>query len=157
MTADHRRRRTAGAAAVALAGALLLGSCSAEAGPDLEVTGAYMPEPVLTDMAGGFLTVQNTGEEDDRLTKVTSDLAASVEIHETEDGTMQRIDSLPVPAGGELRLSRGGDHLMFHDLERRPTEGDTVQITLHFAHHDPIDLDVPVEATNHDPAAGGHH
>ncbi len=160
MSHRARHRRTTCAAALAMTGALALGACStgtaAEDGHQdgLEVTGAYMPEPVMADMAGGFLVVQNHGDEDDTLTKVTSGIAASVEMHETEGGTMQRVDSLPVPAGGELNLRRGGDHLMFHDLERKPAKGDTVQVQLHFAHHEPVSVTVPVKAANHNPATG---
>ncbi len=158
-------RRTAGAAALALTCALTLGACSAaddgatgdDAARDgLEVTGAYIPEPLMTDMAGGYLVVENHGEQDDRLTKVTSGIAASVDMHRTRDGQMQQVDSLPVPAGGELELSRGGNHLMFHELKRKPAEGDTVPVKLHFAHHDPVTVSFPVEPTNHNPATGHH-
>lgn len=167
----RHNRRTTGAAALALAGALALGGCSAgtaehgaaehgdakhDAG--LEVSGAYMPEPLMKDMAGGYFVVENHDDDgDDKLTRVTSRIAASVDMHRTEGGQMQQVDSLPVPAGGRLELSRGGNHLMFHDLERKPTEGDTVQVKLHFAHHDPVTVSLPVEATNHTPATSGHH
>jgi copper(I)-binding protein len=164
-------RRTAAAAALALTGALALGACSTDASEHsaakhraadeqdqgLEVTGAYMPEPLMTDMAGGYFVVENHGTEDDRLTKVTSGIAGSVDMHRTSDGQMQRVDSLPVPAGGELELSRGGNHLMFHDLTRKPAEGDTVRVQLHFAEHGTVTVKVPVKATNHDPAHSGHH
>lgn len=159
----RHHRRTAAAAALALTGTLALGACSTGAadGDGLHVSGAYMPEPALPDLAGGFLVVENHGDQDDTLTKVTSELAASVEIHRNSGGTMQRIDSLPVPAGGELALSRGGDHLMFHELDRKPEKGDTVRVTLHFTHHDPVTVTVPVKAPNHNPAhrqpASGHH
>lgn len=166
MTRRTRHRRTAVAAAFATAGALALGACSTGgtaqdgAGDPLEVSGAYMPEPVMSEMAGGFLVIANHGDEDDTLTKVTSGIAASVEMHRTEDGAMQRVDSLPVPAGGELALERGGKHLMFHDLTRKPDKGDTVTVKLHFAHHEPVSVTVPVKAAHHDPAAGDagdHH
>lgn len=160
MNRPHTRRRTVTAAALALTATLALGACStgdaAEKENGLAVTGAYMPQPVMTDMAGGFLTLENHGDRDDTLTRVTSGIAASVEMHETRDNAMQQVDSLPVPAGGELRLSRGGNHLMFHDLKRKPAKGDTVTLKLYFAHHDPLTVSVPVKATNHDPGAGHH-
>ncbi|THA25537.1 copper chaperone PCu(A)C [Streptomyces sp. RKND-216] len=165
---DPRRHhgRTATAASLALTGALALGACStgtsAQAGhggdtgheQGLQVTGAYMPAPLMTDMAGGYFVVRNHGPKDDRLTEVTSGLAESVDMHRTVDGQMQRVDSLPVPADGKLELRRGGNHLMFHDLDRKPAEGDTVRMKLHFAHHDPVTVEVPVKATHHDPSAG---
>jgi periplasmic copper chaperone A len=154
--ARHRRRTAAAPLTLALSGALALGGCSTGTAEDdgIKVTGAFMPEPVMADLAGGFLTVENHGEQDDTLTRVTSGVAASVEMHRTTDGSMQRVDSLPIPAGGRLRLSRGGKHLMFHDLERKPAKGDTVTVKLHFTHHDPVTVTVPVKAAHHDPADG---
>ncbi|MCF6522126.1 copper chaperone PCu(A)C [Streptomyces sp. JJ36] len=165
------RRRTALVCSLALAGALALGACSTggdgaeggkerkaasadrATGPELRISGAYVPQPVMQDMAAGFLTVRNSGGRDDALTRVTSDLAARVELHETTDRQMRQVASFPVPAGGALRLSRGGNHLMLLDLKRKPVRGDTVTLTLHFAHHKPLTVPVPVEATHHDPGA----
>lgn len=120
-----------------------------EATPELAVHGAYVPEPVPDRPAAGFLTIDNTGDADDVLTGATSPVAGSVEIHETVDGTMRAVDALPVPADGRLRLSRGGTHLMLLDLTRRLTEGDTIRLTLHFEHSDPVELRVPVRSATH--------
>ncbi|WP_059010203.1 copper chaperone PCu(A)C [Streptomyces specialis] len=155
MTAATRAR--AATAAAALACALTLTACGNGdgdgggdgGGPELTVTGAFIPEPATGDMAGGFLTVENAGDTDDALVAATSDIAGSVEIHETVDNAMRRVDSLPVPARGALHLSRGGNHLMFLDLTHQPAEGDTVSVELHFATSDPITLNVPVEAATH--------
>jgi copper(I)-binding protein len=112
-----------------------------------------MPAPTMDDMAAGFLTVRNTGGTDDRLTSVTSDVAEKVELHETVDQQMKQVKSFPVPAGGELELRRGGNHLMFLDLTRKPAEGDDVKVTLRFAEHDPVTVTLPVEAAHHNPGA----
>ncbi|MEO3751793.1 copper chaperone PCu(A)C [Streptomyces sp. B6B3] len=150
----NRRRpaRTAILVAVAAvaAGTLVAGlvGCSGDdqGTPELHTSGAYVPEPVSRDVAAGFLTIENTGDADDRLTSVTSDAAGTVEMHETVDNAMRPVDSLPVPAGGTLRLNRGGNHLMLLDLDRELTEGDTISLELHFAEAEPLTLDVPVEA-----------
>jgi copper(I)-binding protein len=117
--------------------------------PELAVEGAYIPEPATAEVAGAFLTVTNTGDADDSLTSVTSDLAGTVEIHETVDNAMRQAGALPVPAGGALELARGGSHLMLLDLSRKPVEGETVSLELRFETSDPIALDVPVEAATH--------
>ncbi|RLL67909.1 copper chaperone PCu(A)C [Streptomyces sp. Z26] len=144
--------------ALALAGALAVGGCgSSDSGsdsggaPELKASGAYVPRPVMDDMAGGFLVVENEGGTADRLTRVTSDLSDTVELHETVDRQMRQVTSFPIPADGELALSRGGKHLMFLDLARRPAEGDKVSVELHFEKSDPIKLSVPVKATNYTP------
>lgn len=153
MSRPPRARRALG---LALAGALLAtgaAACGSGGGdaPRLTVEGAYMPEPPTTDTAGGFLTVRNDGGADDSLTSVSSDVAGEVQIHTTAGGRMRQVSSLPVPAGGALELSRGGDHLMFMELDRRPAEGETVPVELRFEKSDPIRVEVPVEATNHIP------
>lgn len=153
MSRPPRARRALG---LALAGALLAtgaAACGSGDGdaPRLTVEGAYMPEPPTTDTAGGFLTVRNDGGADDSLTSVSSDVAGEVQIHTTAGGRMRQVSSLPVPAGGALELSRGGDHLMFMELDRRPAEGETVPVELRFEKSDPIRVEVPVEATNHIP------
>jgi copper(I)-binding protein len=125
--------------------------------PELTVSGAFVPEPVEgADMAAGFLTIENTGGTDDTLTGVSSGAAGSVEMHVSADGTMRRVDSFPVPAGGELRLQRGGDHLMLLGLTRPLAEGDTLSMELEFATSDPITIEVPVEAATYTGDDGGH-
>nr|WP_155073594.1 copper chaperone PCu(A)C [Streptomyces taklimakanensis] len=119
--------------------------------PRLTVEGAYMPEPVTADTAGGFLVIHNDGGTDDALTSASSDVSDDVQIHTTAGGRMRQAPSLPVPAGGSLELGRGGDHLMFMELDHQPTEGETVPVELRFEKSDPIRVEVPVEATNHVP------
>jgi len=135
------------AAVLLAAGAAACGS----SGPELEVEGAYVPQPVTADTAGGFLTIRNDGDTDDALTSVSSDISDDVQLHRTAGGQMRRVSSLPVPAGGALELRRGGDHLMFMDLDRRPVRGEKVSVELHFEKSDPITVEIPVEATNHVP------
>ncbi|MFR9673144.1 copper chaperone PCu(A)C [Streptomyces sp. TR02-1] len=151
-------RTTALASVAALAGALALGACSSEQPSDdapapsgITVSGAYVPEPMMKDMAAGFFTVKNTGDTADTLTKVTTDAAAEAELHETVDRKMQQVDSFRVPANGTLRLSRGGNHLMLMGLDHKPAEGDSVTLTLHFEHHKPVTVTAPVKASNHNP------
>ncbi|SFL65023.1 copper chaperone PCu(A)C [Streptomyces pini] len=153
---DRPVRRSLG---LALAAALLTAgtaACGGSSGPELTVEGAYVPEPVTADRAGGFLVVRNDGDTADRLVSAASDISDDVQIHETTGGRMRRVDSLTVPADGTLELSRGGNHLMFMDLERKPAEGEKVSVELRFEKSDPITVEVPVEAVNHVPDASGH-
>ncbi|MFF5898277.1 copper chaperone PCu(A)C [Streptomyces argenteolus] len=143
-------RRTAVAGALALTTGLALTACSSDSAPRLEVSGAFMPQPV-SDMAAGFLLVKNSGGATDRLTSVTSALSDHVSIHETVNRTMRMVSSFEVPAGGELDLERGGSHIMFTDLKKQPKQGETVSVELHFEKADPITVDIPVKETTYDP------
>ncbi|MEV3930969.1 copper chaperone PCu(A)C [Streptomyces sp. NPDC049944] len=143
-------RRTAVAGALALTTGLALTGCSSDSAARLEVTGAFMPQPV-SDMAAGFLLVKNSGDTTDRLTSVTSSLSDHVSIHETKDRTMRMVTSFEVPADGELDLERGGNHIMFTDLKEQPKRGETVSVVLHFEKADPITVDIPVKETTYNP------
>ncbi|MFF7868179.1 copper chaperone PCu(A)C [Streptomyces qaidamensis] len=150
-----------GPAALVIAGALALAGCGgsdsgdSESGKaELSVGSAYMPQPVSDDMAAGFLTVTNKGGAADDLTSVTSDIAGQITVHETVDGAMQEVKSLKIPAGGRLELKSGGDHLMFEQLKRKPKEGQTVSVELHFAHSDPVKVEIPVKPATYTPKTG---
>ncbi|MEU8621153.1 copper chaperone PCu(A)C [Streptomyces sp. NPDC048623] len=157
----NRRTATALSAATALTAALALGltGCSsddtasakgAEGKPKLEVSGAFMPQPVM-DMAGGFLTIKNDSATADKLLSVTSGLSDDVQIHETKNQKMQQVKFFDIPANGELKLERGGSHIMFMNIKQKPKQGDKVAIELHFEKADPIKVELPVEAPNHNP------
>ncbi|MFI0987889.1 copper chaperone PCu(A)C [Streptomyces exfoliatus] len=147
------RRTTALSATVALAAALALTGCSSSSGgdkPELKVSGAFMPQPVM-DMAGGFLTITNSSGTADKLTSVTSPISDDVTIHETKNQKMQEVKSFDIPANGTLSLERGGNHIMFMELKKKPKQGEKVSIELHFEKSGPIEVDLPVEAANHNP------
>ncbi|TJZ50266.1 copper chaperone PCu(A)C [Streptomyces piniterrae] len=144
-------RRTTLAAALALTAGLGLAGCAdEETAPQLKVDGAYMPQPVTKDMAGAFFTIKNSGAAD-KLTAVTTNQAKDVTIHKTVGNKMEQVDSLAIPAGGELRLDRGGNHLMLMGLKYKPLKGDGISVQLHFAHAQPINVAIPVRAADYAP------
>ncbi|MGX1131748.1 copper(I)-binding protein [Streptomyces glaucescens] len=154
-------RRTA-ATALLTAGALALAGCgtgsdsgsgSGDSGADLSVSGAYMPQPVSDSMAAGFLTVTNDGDEAAELTSITSDLG-EVTLHETVDSAMREMTDAEVPAHGRLVFESGANHLMFEKLKRKPKQGETVEIELHFAGTDPVTVEMPVKPATYRPASG---
>ncbi|MDI3402692.1 copper chaperone PCu(A)C [Streptomyces cavernicola] len=146
--------------AIAAASALALAGCSssdgadkepaADAKPQLSVTGAYMPEPVTKDMGGGFLTIANKGGAD-KLTSVTTESAKSAGLHETVDQKMKMVKAFDIPAGGALKLERGGNHIMFHDLTELPKKGDKIAVELHFEKSAPIKAELDVKAPTYNP------
>ncbi|WP_409058609.1 copper chaperone PCu(A)C [Streptomyces sp. SYP-A7185] len=157
-------RRTLAGGALALTAALTLAGCSDSSGsdagqasgkPELKVAGAFMPEPVMDTMASGFFTVTNKGGAD-KLTSVTSSVAEKVTLHSTKGNAMKEQKSFDVPANGELDFARGGNHLMFEELKKKPKQGDKVAVTLHFEKSDPIEIEVPVKAATYNPTPGKH-
>ncbi|MBD0745799.1 copper chaperone PCu(A)C [Streptomyces sp. CBMA152] len=150
-------RRTTLAAAIALTAGLAMTGCSSDSSdskPSLQVSQAFMPEPVSADMAGGFLVVKNDSKTADKLTKVTSDISDDVTIHETKNQKMQEVKSFDIPANGQLNLERGGSHIMFMALKKKPKQGEKVSIELHFEKADPVKVELPVKETTYNPK---HH
>ena len=93
--------------------------------------------PPNAPVGGGFLTITNSGDEDDRLVAASASVAGRVEIHEMKmEGDVMRMrefpDGLPIPAGQTLVLEPGGYHLMFMELVDPFVEGETFDVSLTF-------------------------
>lgn len=144
-------RRTPLAAALALTTGLALAGCGADSAPKIEVSGAYMPEPVTQQMAYAYFTIKNNGDTADKLTSVTSNLAKNITIHKTVGTKMEQVNSLAIPANGTLQLGRGGNHLMLMGLKDKPTKDDVVTVRLHFAHAAPVRVSLQVKAADYQP------
>jgi periplasmic copper chaperone A len=149
----NRRTTPALASVIALTAGLALAGCSTSSdnGPELKVSGAFMPQPVGDDMAAGFLTVQNSGGGADKLTSVTSDISDDITIHESKNQKMQEVKAFDVPADGELDLERGGNHIMFMKLKQKPKQGEKVAVELRFEKSGPIKVELPVKEPTYNP------
>ncbi|MEU5810798.1 copper chaperone PCu(A)C [Streptomyces sp. NPDC047718] len=136
-------------AALSLAAALAISGCSSDpdaAGkPKMTVSGAFMPEPVNDKMAGAFMVIKNDSDTADKLTAVTGALSDDMQIHETKDQKMQQVPAMEVPANGELKLERGGNHVMLMGLKDKPKVGDKVTIELRFEKADPVKVELDVK------------
>lgn len=93
--------------------------------------------PPNARVAGGFVTIDNRGRNDDRLLRVESPASGRVEIHEMSDvdgvARMRELTGgLPLPAGQVTALQPGGVHLMFIEPKQPFVEGQPVQATLVF-------------------------
>lgn len=80
--------------------------------------------PPGAPVAGGYLTITNTGTEPDRLLGGSSDAAEAVEIHESTitDGVARMRpaeDGIAIAPGETLRLEPGAAHIMFVDRQSR--------------------------------------
>ncbi|AVM73312.1 copper chaperone PCu(A)C [Magnetospirillum gryphiswaldense] len=118
---------------------------------DLEVSGAFIrATPKAASAGAGFVTIKNTGKQDDKLIAASANVSKSVELHtHIKDGEimrMRKVDSITVPAGGSAELKPGGDHVMFIDLSAPLKDGDKVAVTLKFEKAGEIKLDMPVVA-----------
>ncbi|AOT03035.1 copper chaperone PCu(A)C [Arthrobacter sp. U41] len=90
-------------------------------------------------MTGGFGVIKNTSDAGITVTGASTPAARMVELHETAagaNGAMQmqaKQGGFVIPAGGELKLEPGADHLMLMGLTAPITAGDDVTFTLELA------------------------
>jgi copper(I)-binding protein len=122
---------------------------------DAQVTASFNGAPT----AEAMFTVSNAGYTPDKLVSASCWCAQSVELHRMwmDHGIMRMRsapDGLDVPAGGQLKLTKDGDHLMLIGLKRPLKAGQRVKITLRFQHNGAATLDFPVVDTA--PAAPMH-
>lgn len=129
----------------------------------LEIAGAFTRATLPgAPVGGGYLTITNTGDEDDRLVDVIGTVSDRVEIHEmavvNDVMTMRQLpDGLPVPAGETVTLAPGGFHLMFMQLNTSFIEGETVTVTLVFEKAGAVDVALKVQAPGARSASGEGH
>lgn len=118
---------------------------------DLAISGGFTRATLPNaPVGGGFLTITNSGTEDDRLVSATSPAAAEVQLHEMAmEGDIMKMrrlaDGIPVPAGATVKLQPGGFHIMFMKLTGPLLEGTTVPVTLTFEKAGTVALDLSVQ------------
>jgi periplasmic copper chaperone A len=118
----------------------------------LTITSAWTrATPPRAPTAGGFVTIENTGEASDRLIGAASPIAGRAELHamSMRDGTMimqQVKDGIEIPSGGTVALAPGGLHIMFMKLTEALVEGETVSVILSFENAGDIEILFPVQA-----------
>jgi copper(I)-binding protein len=133
---------------VALALAATLAALPALAG-ELSVTNAWSratPPGVTVGVA--YFTLENDTGKPDRLLKISSPVAAKLQVHRTEvlDGIarMREVAVLHVDAGQVLEFAPNGMHVMLTGLKQPLVEGKTFEIEMLFELAGPRKVTVPV-------------
>jgi copper(I)-binding protein len=82
-------------------------------------------------MTAAYVTIRNTGSQAATVTGVSASLG-DASLHETlaENGRMrmQAVDTLSIPAAGEVSLQPGGLHVMLMGLDRTPEAGEVLNL-----------------------------
>lgn len=106
--------------------------------------------PPDAEVAGGYVTVVNTGRTADRLLGGTFEAASGFEVHDmtVKDGIMRMRPSgaIEIPAGGVLTLAPSGRHIMFTGLKHPIARGQTVEGALSFERAGSVPVSFDVEA-----------
>lgn len=120
----------------------------------LEIKGGFARATLPNQpVGGGFFTVTNTGEADDRLLSVATDVSPRGEIHEMsmDDSVMKMRkleDGLVIAAGETVVLKPGGYHLMFMELTQPLVKGEVLPVTLTFETAGAVVVPLAIKAPN---------
>lgn len=119
------------------------------------------PTPPGAPNGAAYLTISAEGDSIS-LVGAASPVSEAVEIHSMsmDDGTMRmrRLDRLEVPAGETVKLRPGGGaHFMLIGLREALKIGDTFPMTLEFANHDSVEIEVRVHRAGENDSDSHRH
>jgi len=115
---------------------LLALSFSSHAG--LDIHNAIVPEsPPTAKVLTAYMQLHNNADKLQTVKSISSPQFQRVEIHRTAiaDGIarMKPVEHIRIAPGESAELAEGGMHLMMYRPDARYTEGDCVELILHFA------------------------
>jgi periplasmic copper chaperone A len=116
--------------------------------------------PKSATVAGGYLTITNTGSTPDRLTGGSAEVARKLEVHDMSmDGGVMKMrelkNGLEIPPGATVELKPGSYHIMMMNLSRPLAQGEKVKGSLTFEKAGKVDVEFTVEAMGGMPAGQG--
>jgi len=125
------------------------GTAAEESGPKIMVMEPWSrPSPMRAGNGAVYMMLMNEGNSDDVLLSVETDVAETVELHETkmENDVMKMspIANIPVPAGGSATLEPGGKHVMLINLKEELVSGQKIAVTLNFEKSGPVAIEAEI-------------
>lgn len=119
--------------------------------------------PPVAPTAAAYFVVHNKGAEADRLISVSTPHAGKAEMHEHvhADGLMkmQQVQSVAIPAGGEVKFEPMGYHVMMFNLKQQAKDGERFPLTLTFEKAGAVEVEIAVQKdapAGEQPHAEGH-
>lgn len=116
---------------------------------EIEVHGAWARFAPKGSTSAIYMIIHNHSDIEDELTGITTDVATTIEIHQSSIDTngvmqMEMQSSVRIPAGEEIEFAPGSLHIMLIDLTKDINVGDEITVTLHFKTRADITITVPV-------------
>lgn len=118
--------------------------------------------PAGAKVAGGYMTIINTGSESDRLIGGTLPQADSFSVHEmTMNGDVMQMreirEGLEIKPGQTVVFNPSGYHAMFTELHEPLKQGDVVKGQLRFEKAGSVDIQYRVEGIGAQGPQQHHH
>ncbi len=160
-SSPHRRLlTTARIGALLAAGLLALSGCTSTAAPAARTAVSAGASVTISDawvkaadsgMSAAFGTLHNSSHADVTLTGATSPASSMLQLHETvadASGAMvmkEKAGGFVIPAGGDLVLQPGGNHIMLMDLSAPLKAGAETLFMLTFSDGSTAEFTAPVK------------
>ena len=117
----------------------------------VEVTQGHVRETIPgTEISSAYMTIHNNSAEALVLEGVISDVSSRLELHQHSmvDGMMKmrQVETITIPAKGELILQPSGYHIMIFSLQNGLQAGSEVKMTLLFSQQRSLDIFLPVQS-----------
>lgn len=122
----------------------------------LQIFDAYVPQPASPATAAAYFAIRNDGDSADALQQISTPISSMAMMHRYEStgpGTekMTGVMELKLPPHKTVRLIPGKTHVMIESPTQSLKKGDTVSLTLVFAHAGRVTLKAPVTAIGAQP------
>ncbi|WP_430390754.1 copper chaperone PCu(A)C [Dyella sp. 20L07] len=152
--------RTACALPLLAAGLLLTAGVHATEAEHVRASQAWIRVLPGDLPAGGYVTLENTGDQPATLRTIISPSYGNVMLHKSSTeggvGRMAMVDSLAIPTHGKVELAPGGYHLMLMKAIAPVKVGDKVKLTLRFNDGSTLDADFVARPANAIDASDSH-
>jgi periplasmic copper chaperone A len=140
----------------AMSAAILLNMSVAAVAQQFKVNSIVIEQPWMratpagAKVAGGYMTITNTGPEPDRLIGGVLPQAGRFSVHEMKmDGNVMQMrelqGGLEIKPGQKVELNPNGSHLMFTELRVPLKQGDLLKGQLRFEKAGSVDVEYRVE------------
>jgi periplasmic copper chaperone A len=117
----------------------------------LEIDHPYIRVTTGINVSAGFMTIENEGDQPDKLLSVTDvSFAKQVEIHETTmDNNVMKMrplnQGLTIPAKSKVQLKPGSYHIMFISLTEPIVKNKKYKASLNFEQSGSITIEFNAE------------
>ena len=139
-------------AILGLALAAALAGCGRSGDRQPTVDHTWVRLPAVAGRPGAAYFMLHGGAEPAKLIAVSSPAAQSIELHQSMKGgtppgamggmmEMAKVESIDVPAGGNVAFEPGGYHAMLFGIDPKLAPGGTLRLIFRFAQGQPIALD----------------
>lgn len=123
--------------ALLVLGLTVLSACQSGAPGTMSIDDVWVRAAPAGENSAIYFVINNEAGEEDRLLSVEFDKAEVVELHLSKmdaagNMAMEHQESVDVPKGQQVSFQPGGLHVMLMNLQEDLTEGQELDIVLHF-------------------------